>query len=57
MYKAMKLNLPSRTKRRLPKRVQQPMVVEATGNPEWSMNFMSDNLEHGRRFRTLNVIG
>jgi putative transposase len=56
VYKAMKLNLPRRTKRRLPKRVQQPMVVEARANAEWSMDFMSDTLYHGRRFRTLNIL-
>jgi putative transposase len=56
VYKAMKLDLPRRTKRRLPKRVQQPMVVEARANAEWSMDFMSDALYHGRRFRTLNVL-
>ena len=55
VYKAMKLNLPRRTKRRLPTRVQQPMVVEARANAEWSMDFMSDTLYHGRRFRTLNI--
>jgi putative transposase len=52
----MKLNLPRRTKRRLPQRVQQPMVVEARANAEWSMDFMSDTLYHGRRFRTLNIL-
>jgi putative transposase len=56
VYKAMNLNLLRRTKRRLPKRVQQPMVVEARANAEWSMDFMSDTLYHGRRFRTLNVL-
>lgn len=56
VYKAMKLNLPRRTKRRLPKRVQQPMVVEARANAGWAMDFMSDTLYHGRRFRTLNIL-
>ncbi len=56
VYKLMKLNLPRRTKRRLPKRVQQPMAVEARPNVHWSMDFMSDTLYHGRRFRTLNVL-
>ncbi len=56
VYKAMNLNLPRRTKRRLPKRVQQPMVVEARANAEWSLDFMSDTLYHGRRFRTLNIL-
>ena len=56
VYKAMKLNLPRRKKRRLPQRVQQPMVIEARANAEWSMDCMSDTLYHGRRFRTLNVL-
>ena len=56
VYKAMKLNLPRRTKRRLPQRVQQPMMVAARPNAEWSMDFMSDTLYQGRRFRTLNIL-
>ena len=52
----MKLNLPRRTKRRLPQRVQQPMIVEARANAEWSMDFMSDTLYQGRRFRILNIL-
>ncbi len=32
VYKAMKLNLPRRRKRRLPKRVRVPMAVEARAN-------------------------
>ena len=32
VYKAMKLNLPRRAKRRLPQRVQQPMGVAARAN-------------------------
>lgn len=56
VYKAMKLNLPRRRKRRLPKRVQVPMAVEARANAQWSMDFMSDTLYHGRRFRTLNIL-
>lgn len=56
VYKMMKLNLPRRSKRRLPKRIQQPMVVDACANAEWSMDFMSDTLYRGRRFRTLNVL-
>ena len=32
------------------------MIVEARANAEWSMDFMSDTLYHGRRFRTLNIL-
>ncbi len=56
VYKAMKLNLPRRAKRRLPHRVQQPMAVAARANAEWSMDFMADTLYQGRRFRTLNIL-
>jgi putative transposase len=56
VYKAMKLNLPRRTKRRLPQRVRQPMAVDAVPNAEWSIYFMSDVLYGGQRFRTLNIL-
>ena len=56
VYKAMKLNLPRRAKRRLPHRVQQPMEVAARANAEWSMDFMADTLYQGCRFRTLNIL-
>lgn len=52
----MKLHLPRRAKRRLPPRVQQPMAVAARANAEWSMDFMTDTLYQGRRFRTLNIL-
>ena len=32
------------------------MVVEARANAGWAMDFMSDTLYHGRRFRTLNIL-
>ena len=57
VYKAMKLNLPRRKKRRLPQRVIQPMLVEQVANAEWSLDYMSDCLYRGsRRFRTLNIL-
>ena len=36
VYKAMKLNLPRRTKRRLPQRVPQPMNVSFAEGSSWS---------------------
>jgi putative transposase len=56
VYRAMKLNLPRRTKRRLPARVRQPLTVVALPNQVGSLDFMSDALWGGRRFRTLNVL-
>lgn len=56
IYKAMKLNLPRRTKKRIPARIQQPLEVVRQPNIMWSMDFMHDALYQGRRFRTLNVL-
>jgi putative transposase len=56
VYCALRLNLPRRTKRRLPKRVLLPMGAPATLNRTWALDFMHDMLYDGRRFRTLNVI-
>ena len=56
MYCALRLNLPRRTKRRLPARLRQPLVAPARLNETWALDFMADALYHGRHFRTLNVI-
>ena len=56
VYRAMGLNQPRRTKRRLPKREPIPLLVPERSNQVWSADFMSDTLYHGTRFRTFNVI-
>jgi len=43
-------------KRKKLKRARTPMVVPSKPNMRWSMDFVSDQLANGRRFRTLNVI-
>ena len=35
---------------------RQPMIVENTHNAGWALDFMSDALYRGSRFRTLNVL-
>lgn len=55
VYCAMKLNLPRRAKRRL-LRVAQPLDTPSLPNQIWSLDFMSDSLYQGKRFRTLNVL-
>jgi putative transposase len=56
VYCQLRLNLPRRTKRRLPARVRQPLAAPAVANAVWALDFMSDCLYDGRRFRTLNVL-
>ncbi len=56
VYKAMKLNLRRAAKRRLPKRERVALYVPALPDMIWSVDFMSDALACGRRFRTFNVV-
>jgi putative transposase len=56
VYCDMGLNLKRRSKKRLPQREKQTLEVPAAVNEIWSMDFMSDALYRGRRFRTLNVL-
>ncbi len=51
-----RLNLPRRTKKRLPVRGRQPLTVVPKPNVVWAVDFMSDTVYGGRRFRTLNVL-
>jgi len=56
VYKALRLNLKRRGKRRLPARVKTPLTIPVRANEVWSADFMADALWSGRRFRTFNVI-
>jgi len=56
VYLAMGLKHRQRTKRRVPKREKQPLVVPIGRNMSWSMDFMHDSLMNKRRFRVFNVI-
>jgi putative transposase len=56
VYCEMKLNLPRRTKRRLPTRLRQPLIAPGQLNEIWALDFMADALYGRRAFRTLNVI-
>ena len=56
VYCALRLNLPRRTKRRLPTRQPLPLDAPAELNRIWSLDFMHDTLYDGRRFRTFNVL-
>jgi len=56
VYCEMGLNLPRRSKKRLPERPRQPLDLADEPNRCWALDFMHDALYCGRRFRTLNVI-
>ena len=56
VYCALRLNLPRRTKRRVPTRPRQPLVAPSMLNGIWALDFMHDALYGGRPFRTLNVL-
>ena len=56
VYCQLRLNLPRRTKKRLPVRLRQPLVVVPQPHVVWAVDVMSDPLDGGRRFRTLNIL-
>jgi len=56
IYRQMKLNIRRRAKKRLPDRVKQPLIIPCSANQTWSIDFMSDALTDGRKFRLLNVL-
>ena len=56
VYLTLGLNMRRRAKRRLPNRNPLPLTVPSSVNDCWSMDFMSDVLQHGHRFRTFNVM-
>lgn len=56
IYKSMGLNVKRKAKRRLPKREKSPLVQPLGANQTWSLDFMSDSLSNGRKFRTFNAI-
>ena len=47
-YKDMRLNLPRRTKRRLPKLPKQPLTAPTQKNINWALDFMHDTLYYGK---------
>jgi len=56
VYLKLGLNIKRKAKKRLPARVKEPLKQPSAINKVWSMDFMSDALMNGRRFRVLNVV-
>lgn len=56
IYCVLKLNLKRKPKKRLASRTAKVLTIPTQPNQVWSIDFMSDALACGRRFRTMNVI-
>lgn len=56
VYKLLELNLKRKGTRRLTARVKQPLTTQVNVNQIWSMDFISDSVVSGKRFRTFNVM-
>lgn len=56
IYKSIGLAMRRKHKKRLPKREKKPLVIPTKFTQSWSIDFTSDVLENGRKFRSFNVI-
>lgn len=56
VYKNLGLPLRRKVKKRLPARVKEPLTIPTQFTQSWSIDFMSDALSNGRKFRSFNVI-
>lgn len=56
IYRALGLNLRKKPKKRLPNRKKVALEQPISPNQTWSLDYMSDALQNGRRFRTVNII-
>lgn len=56
VYKQMGLPLRRKVKKRLPARVKEPLDKAQAFTHTWSIDFMSDALSNGTKFRSFNVI-
>ena len=56
VYRNINLKLRVKRKRRLPARIKERLFVPGSVNDTWSIDFMSDSLANGRRFRVINII-
>jgi putative transposase len=56
VYKKMGLPLRRKVKKRIPARVKEPLAIPGNFTETWSIDFISDALSNGTKFRSFNVI-
>ena len=56
IYRELELTLRIKPRQRLKRARPEPLAVPDKPNDTWSMDFMADQLECGRTFRTFNVL-
>ena len=56
VYREQGLSIRIKPKKRFPTREPKPLTQPEAANLSWSLDFMSDSLQTGRKFRTLNII-
>ena len=56
VYCALRLNLPRRTTRRVPRRIRQPLAAPPVLNQTWALDFMTETLYDGRRVRLWTML-
>jgi putative transposase len=56
LHRKLELKLRIKPKKRLVRETPTPLAVPATLNETWSMDFMHNQLQDGRRYRLLNIL-
>jgi putative transposase len=56
IYREEKLQVRTKRRKRLAKQPRMEMPVPDAPNIRWSIDFVSDQLSTGRRFRILNIV-